>query len=393
MQFIILLGLIYSGPLTSQDSLFFWKEVWQCVEENYVEINAIPKTQADEIWQKIQTEVAENPAQKDSILWKNIKKMIADLPDDYSCFIPPGQSLPKFEKDKRRVWAGLNVKVINGELIVTRVISNSPADKAGIKVGDNILKINGRRFIDGLPITTIEEIFQIAEDEQVILVIKRELIFLPIVFILKASDYAVGNLEYEILDNNILYLRIWDFCQLSNVYLKQILEKINFIPQGIILDLRDNPGGLIIEVVPLLSCWLKSGQLYYILNKRGENIGIVIPENNKLPIFQNVPTIVLVNSKTGSAAEIVVGALRDNQKAKIVGEKTFGKGSAYQVYELTNGAKLILTRVYWFTPNGWRIDKNGIKPDIFIKADEQDLITGRGVQFQKALEILKEMIK
>ena len=392
MQFIILLSLLVSTPVTQQDSLFFWQEVWQCVDENYVEINPIPYTKAEQIWQKIKTEAEKNPAQKDSILWANIKKMIYDLPDNYSRFIRPGGWSPILEEDKDKIDTGFRVKIIKQNLIVARIIPDSPADQAGIVVGDTVIKINGKRLVDRLSLRQIEEMSKISKDGRLILVIKRPDKFLPHVFILRANDYSIGNIDYEILENNILYLRIWDFRQLGHVNLKQVWDKIDSIPKGIILDLRDNSGGTILETMPPLVRWLEKGQAICIIQRHGLKSMAVIPDKN-LPTFQNVPTVVLINSKTGSAAEIVAGALQDHQKAVLIGKKTFGKGSAYQVYELTGKAKLLLTEIYWLTPNGHQINKVGLQPDIKVAADEEDLITGRGTQFQKALEILKEMIK
>jgi carboxyl-terminal processing protease len=392
MNTLILLTLFFTSSITKEDSLFFWQEVWQKVNEQYVEIDPISYQTAKKIWQEIKIEIEKRPTKKDSILYAKIGQMIVDLPDDYSYFIAPGKLPIASKQDTNSIDAGFRVNIISQNIIVTRVVPSSPADRAGLIVGDTIIKINGRRLVDGLTIWRIEQMLKIKKDEEIVLLVKRSDRILPQIFILHYHQYAFGSFEIQMLEDSILFLKVWNFekCGLAN--LRQVLEKISLKPKGIILDLRDNPGGIIAEALILLSCWLEKEQNFCFFNRRGQKFpGLV--SIDKPTIFKKIPTVILVNHRTGSAAEIVAGALQDYKLAILIGEKTYGKGTACDVFTLSNGAVLVLTMAYWLTPNGRQIEKIGLQPEIIIEADEDDLNLGKGKQFQKALEILKEMIK
>lgn len=398
MHFLLLINLLINAQLSEGDSLFFWQAVWQQVNENYVEIQPIPYNQAQKIWQQIKSEVAQKasePTQKDSILYAHIKKMIYDLPDDYSRFLPPNfykSLLPREgpEAKKDTINAGLTMKVVNQKLMVVRVVPSSPAESLGIQVGDEVLKVNQYRFSDGISLRRIEEFLWIPEGDYLVLIIKRQGLVLPKVFVIRYRTYrSDSNMDYEMLDGQILYLKVWHFFRQDFGSEMRKVDSLN--PKGIIIDLRDNVGGYVGGADNFLGYWFNQGDSVCVLKERGINYTLKISNND--PIFQNIPTVILVNNKTASAAEIAASAFQDYRRAILIGEKTFGKGTSYKTIDLPRGAALLITAAYWFTPLGRKLDKIGLQPDIFIKADTDDLISGRGAQFQKALEILREKIK
>ena len=183
---------------------------------------------------------------------------------------------------------------------------------------------------------------------------------------IKRAKVVVPSFSYKILDDNIAYLKIYNFNQplILEFYLNSF-DLINKNPKGLIIDLRNNPGGYLDIVVEIAGWFLDKNNI--ILKENLGNNEIKLHKNDSDGAFKNIPTVVLINEGTASASEILAGALRDNRNVQLIGTKSFGKGSVQEVVSLSGGNSLKITVARWLTPNGTLIEGNGLKPDIEIK--------------------------
>jgi carboxyl-terminal processing protease len=207
-------------------------------------------------------------------------------------------------------------------------------------------------------------------------------------FTLTRADIKVPSVKSEILDGNIGYMQITQFSDDTATLAQQAAA--NFKDKqvkGVILDMRGNPGGLLDGAVEVSSLWLPSDKTV-LQEKRGGQV-VHTYKSNGNNVLQGMPTVVLINDGSASAAEITAGALHDNKVATLMGIKSFGKGSVQQVQPLSSGAEMKVTIARWYRPNGQNIDKKGIKPDKEVKLSNDDFTHGRDPQKDAALNALR----
>jgi carboxyl-terminal processing protease len=196
----------------------------------------------------------------------------------------------------------------------------------------------------------------------------------------------------EFKEDNIAHLKIIKFSDDVNVQFNNAMNKIIAVKsKGIILDLRDNPGGLLDKSVEVASRMIPKGKIVVSEeDSQGKKENLYTAGGDKL---SSIPTVVLINEGSASASEILAGALKDNQNLTLIGEKTFGKGSVQQLMDLPGGSSVKITVAKWLTPNGDYIMEKGISPDIEIKMTNDDYENDRDPQFDKAMEVIKDKIK
>jgi carboxyl-terminal processing protease len=299
------------------------------------------------------------------LIYGAIKGMLNSL-DPHSAFMTPEQ-YKEMQIDTKGEFGGVGIQigVKEGMLTVIAPIDDTPAYKAGIKAGDKIIKINDEFTKDmslhdavskmrGIPLTTVKiTILREGWKETKDFVITREII-------------KIDSVKSKLLEDNIGYVKINQFqeqtaSELTNAL--KILSKENIA--SLILDLRNNPGGLLNAAVDVTSQFLPEGKLIVaIKDKKGEKIEY---RSEKSDINITLPMIVLVNQGSASASEIVAGALKDWNRSVIMGTQTFGKGSVQSVIPLGDGSALRLTTARYYTPNGTSIQTTGIAPDIVVK--------------------------
>jgi carboxyl-terminal processing protease len=308
-----------------------------------------------------------------TLLSAAIDGMLSRL-DPHSDYLPAQQYKQLDESaNGHYIGIGVNVGISDRKIVIRRVIVPSPADSAGINPGDIVTAIDNRPVkgrhlqtaideIQGDPGTTVSLSILTPEGETREVEVVRDYVKVPTV-------------SLRLLDKGYAYFRIAMFNRNSALHLRESLESIQqdgISLRGLIIDLRDNPGGVLQQAVTMADGFLEEG---LIVSTRGRNAVMQMEfsasEGEWLP---GIPVIILVDRSTASASEVFAGALQDHDRAVIVGERTFGKGSVQSVLPLRNGDGIKLTTARYYTPSGRSIQAQGILPDIIVEAVETDEI-------------------
>jgi carboxyl-terminal processing protease len=320
-----------------------------------------------------------------------IRGMLETLDDPYTRYMDP-QALKREQEDMflgHFGGLGIIISIKEDQLIIISPIEDTPAYRAGIKAGDKIVEIDGKST-EGMGLDEAVNILRGEKGTEIIIGIKREKIeeIFKIPIIRDIIEVKAVKKEVMGKHNNLAYIRITTFNVNTEPELKEALNEFQKDSdiQGIILDLRNNPGGLLDSAIEVASKFIKEGPIVHIKDRDG----IVASIESKGNEYPEWPLFVLVNEGSASASEIVAGAIQDSGRGKLLGEKTFGKGVVQQVFNLNNGSGIAITTSEYFTPNERSINHIGIEPDILVEPvedDEQDM------QLNKAIQLLEEEIK
>lgn len=276
-----------------------------------------------------------------------------------------------FNDDLNGTFTGIGAEVgqdAHGVLQIVAPIDGFPAAKAGLRASDLILEINGANTTDMTVDAAVNRI-RGPKGSNVTLKILRGAQNLS--FTIIRDDIKVPSVKSETLDGNIGYIKISQFSDDTSELAQQAAKQFRQAGvKGIILDLRDDPGGLLNAAVDVSSLWVPEGKT--ILQEKRDNVVIQTHMATGNDILHDIPTVVLVNNGSASASEITAGALHDNNVATIMGEKSYGKGSVQTIIKLPGGSEMKITVARWYRPNGQNIDKKGISPDKAVKMTEDD---------------------
>lgn len=275
----------------------------------------------------------------------------------------------------------------DGNLIVVSPIAGFPAEKAGLKPQDIIVTIDGKSTA-GISIDeAVSKIRGQAGTTVKLQVVRNHADQLDVSIV--RQNIQIPSVNTKILDNNIGYIQITTFADDTSALIKQAADKMKQANvKGIILDMRNNPGGLLNAAVDVSSEWLPQGT-QVLQEKRGNTVvnNYVSGGGDQL---HNIPTVVLVNAGSASASEITAGALHDNKAAYIIGVKSYGKGVVQQLINFGDGSELKVTVASWYRPNGQNINKKGISPDQEVKISDADAKDGNDTQLQAAQAYLNK---
>ena len=356
------------APATQPQSRLPWQQVrlladvMQLVKEDYVQ-----------------------PVSDKTLIDNAIGGMLAGL-DPHSAFLDKADYL-QMQTLTTGQFGGLGLEVTqqNGAVVVISPIDGTPAARAGIQAGDVIVRVNGTA-LDGMSLDDAVALMRGAPGTGVTLTILRRGVNKPLDFRLTRSEVHVASVRSRLLEPGYGYVRISQFSgDTGNGVVKAVktlIKENHGALKGLILDLRNNPGGLVDAAVEVSDAFLNSG---IIVSAKGR-----APDSNFVrratpgDILAGAPMVVLVNGGTASAAEITAGALQDNHRALILGTQTFGKGSVQTVIPLPQGAAIKLTTSLYYTPSGHSIQAEGIKPDIVVPAFNVSVANTAGATIREA---------
>lgn len=354
-----------AGLVQNIDFSLFWK-VWQKVSEQYIDRGAVD-------------------AQK--MFYGAISGMVQSVGDPYTVFLTPDQNKGvKEELSGSFDGVGIQLGYRDKQLVVIAPLKGTPADKAGVRAQDAIVKIGDK---DTFNMTLPEAVSLIRgkKGTKVKLTLVRQGHDEPIVFELTRDTIKIKSVEVQFLENNIAWVKLSRFGEDTNKEWAGVVDEIvKNNAKGVILDVRNNPGGLLEVAIHVASDFLDGGIVLQRESAGGVKEPLSVVKKGKL---LNIPVVALVNKGSASASEIVAGALQDRGRAKIVGEQSFGKGSVQDSQELEKGAGLHITIAKWLLPSGKWINSTGLTPDYKVEISEDDAKGGRDPQLDRAKELLK----
>ncbi len=324
----------------------------------------------------------------DIVIQGAIRGMLKALDDPYTRYMDP-QALKREQEDMflgHFGGLGIIISIKDEQLTIISPIEDTPAYRAGIKAGDKIAEIDGKST-EGMGLDEAVNILRGEKGTEVTLGIKRENVeeILEITIIRDIIEVKAVKNKVMGKNDNLGYIRITTFNVNTEPELEEVLNefKKDSDIQGIILDLRNNPGGLLDSAIEVASKFIKKGPVVHIKDRDGI-VDTIESRGNKYPEW---PLFVLVNEGSASASEIVAGAIQDYERGKLLGEKTFGKGVVQQVFNLSDGSGVAITTSEYFTPSERSINHIGIEPDILVEPTEDN---EQDMQLNKAIQLLEE---
>jgi len=327
------------------------------------------------------------------MIYGAISGMVNSLGDPYTVFFNPNDT-NKFNESAEGVFEGIGAEIDkkNGQILIVAPLEGTPAQNAGLRAGDKILKIDDKTTDD---MTSEEAVSLIRgpKGTEVTLTILREGWETSQEFKIKRALITIPSLKWEIKTatngDKIAYIQLFQFSENArSEFYKATSEILKSPANKLILDLRDNPGGYLHIAQDLAGWFLERGNLILIEDfGEGKEKNEYKADGNEK--FLNFPMVVLINNGSASASEILAGALRDNRGIKLIGEKSFGKGTVQELVPLSDGSSLKITIAKWLTPKGLSIVDNGLEPDVKIEMTENDYNEGKDPQLDKALEVIQ----
>lgn len=346
-----------------------------------------------EAWDKLKSQhIKGAELQNQDMLYGAIEGLVNSLKDPYTIFLRPDDS-KKFEEDVGGSFGGIGAEigVRNDQLVVIAPLEDTPAMKAGLRAGDKILEID-KKSTAGLSVNEAVKKIRGLIGTKVVLTILRNGDEKPKEITITRDRIEVPTLKLEMKDGGIAFLQLFEFNQNAPfLFYKTTLDILRNEPKGMILDLRNNPGGYLEVAVNIAGWFLKNGDIVVTEKFRnGDEVPFYAKGNS---VLKNLPLVILVNKGSASASEILAGALRENRKVELIGENTFGKGTVQELQELKDGSKIKITIAQWLLPNDEVLSENGLAPDIEVKLNEEDIKAGKDAQLDKAIEELKKIIQ
>ncbi len=320
-----------------------------------------------------------------------IRGMVEAVDDPYTVFMDADESaIFSNELDGTISGIGAEIGKKDDNILIIAPLENTPASKAGLKAKDIILKINDEST-EGMDVDTAVSKIRGEVGTQVSLTIKRG--EEELVFKMTREKIETKSVEWEIKEGNIGYIEISRFDSNTTSQTQEATKALSDKNvKGIILDLRNNPGGYLDSSIDVASEFLKEGVIVTEKTHDSSQREDYKASGRGNLTSTSIPMVVLVNEGSASAAEIVTGALQDQGRAIVVGMKTFGKGSVQTIESIGQGMTIKITIAHWYTPNGKNIGNEGITPDISIDLTEEDIKNEKDPQLEKALETIKNKI-
>ncbi len=360
---------ISSGQPTSVNFGTFW-QAWDTINKNYLRASKI------------------NAQDK---VYGAIRGLVGSLKDPYSVFLSPKDN-EKFQEDVQGNFGGIGAEIgiKKNQLVVIAPLKDTPASRAGLKAEDMILSINSTST-DGMTADEAVRLIRGPKNTDVTLSILREEWEKPKDFKITRGTITVPTLDLTMKDGNIAYVQLYTFnANAGYLFYNAVSKAMSSGAKGMILVIRNNPGGYLDVAVDLGGWFFPKNTLIVKEESRNGDAEELRASGNAA--LANFPVVVLINGGSASASEILAGALRDNRGIKLIGEKSFGKGTVQQLIPLPDGSTVKLTIAHWVLPSGKILENGGLDPDIEIKITDDDIKNKKDPQLDKALEIIKSEI-
>jgi len=355
----------------SVDMEVFWK-AWGLLDEKFVPASSTTP-----------------PITSEDKLWGSIEGLASSYNDPYTVFFPPVES-KAFEEEISGSFGGVGMEVALQEGILTVVapLKGTPSDLAGVLSGDKILMIDNKTTAN----MSTDEAIKLIRGEvgtSVVVAFGRKGVKEPIVKTLVRENIEIPNIKTKLLPNNVFVISLYTFSATSpNLFRGALREFVESGSDKLVLDLRNNPGGYLEAALDMASWFLPTGKVV-VSENFGDKKEPKFYRSKGYDIFKdNLKFAILINEGSASASEILAGALREHNKAILVGAKTFGKGSVQELVSLTSKTSLKITVAHWFTPLGTSISNGGLSPDIEVKLTEENIKNGNDPQLNAAVEYL-----
>jgi len=385
----LILGIVFtfilSGTVFAYQPSDLYDNVWRLINTKFVD-----QTSNMQDWNSWRHKY-DKYITTDEDSYVAINTMVASLNDPYTKFLDPKEFAEETSSIKGSLKGiGVQIGTRDGKLVVIAPIEDSPAEKAGLVAEDEIIEINGVST-KGITIDKAADKIRGEEGTVVNLLIKRKDVVKP---------YAVTRKEIElksvstkvpnnfVLPNDVGYIRLSSFISKNAAKEFESILVQDSNKKGIIIDLRSNPGGLLSNAIYISNLLLPDGIIVSTVDRDGYKETQKVTRGG----MTKQPIVVLINKGSASASEILSGALKDNKRAVLVGEKSFGKGLVQEINRLPNDAGVNITIQKYLTPNGTEINKKGIDPDVAVALTEDDIKNKNDTQLKKANEVLHDLI-
>ena len=339
------------------------------------------------VWAIIQDRYVKKPVLDEDLFYGSLEGLVQSLGDPYSVFLRP-KTAERFTTDLSGKFFGIGaeISIRDSRLVVVAPLPDTPAENAGLQAGDHIVNIDGTETRN-MSIEDAVDLIRGPLDTVVMLGIYRDGFEDVTDFPITRGEIVLKSVDWDI-EGDVINIKVSQFGgDTMKLFSNAIREGHAAGVKGVILDLRNNPGGFLTTAVQMASEWIPQGPV--VIERFSDGAIENYMREGKLRLH-GMPTVVLVNRGSASGSEIVAGALQDHEAATLIGEKTFGKGSVQDLEQLPGGSAVKITIAEWFTPNNRVINGEGIEPDIAIEQGEDLAVDD---VLEKGKEVLAEKLK
>lgn len=383
--FLLLSGWVIRDNVFAYSPVDLYDNVWRLINSKFVD-----QTNNQQNWAKWRHKY-DNQIRTNEDAYVAINTMVASLNDPYTKFLDPKEFADETSSIKGSLKGiGIQIGVKDGKLMVIAPIEDTPAERAGLQADDEILEIDGVST-KGITVDKAADKIRGKEGTQVTLLVKRKDVA-PKTYTITRAEIEIKSISQKLptdmtIPNDFCYIRLSSFISRNAATEFGSILNNNRNKKGFIIDLRSNPGGLLTNAIYISDMFLDGGTIVSTVDRDGYKE----TQRASSGVYTRKPVVVLINKGSASASEIFSGAMKDNHRAVIIGEQSFGKGLVQEINKLPYEAGINITIQKYLTPNGTDINKKGITPDIIVKLTEEDVKNKNDLQLKKAVEVLSKM--
>lgn len=383
--FLLLSGWVIRDNVFAYSPVDLYDNVWRLINSKFVD-----QSNNQQNWAKWRHKY-DNQIQTNEDAYVAINTMVASLNDPYTKFLDPKEFADETSSIKGSLKGiGIQIGVKDGKLMVIAPIEDTPAERAGLQADDEILEIDGVST-KGITVDKAADKIRGKEGTQVTLLVKRKDVA-PKAYTITRAEIEIKSISQKLptdmkIPNDFCYIRLSSFISRNAATEFGNILNNNRDKKGFIVDLRSNPGGLLTNAIYISDMFLDGGTIVSTVDRDGYKE----TQRASSGVYTKKPVVVLINKGSASASEIFSGAMKDNHRAVIIGEQSFGKGLVQEINKLPYDAGINITIQKYLTPNGTDINKKGITPDIVVKLTEEDVKNKNDLQLKKAVEVLSKM--